>query len=116
MSIEEHFNTFEIIWVQKKKVGSGMQWIPKPINFSQRVEEKKFLIKTLKQKVLQIYEEITGVGDLTIEKSAAIFFSNYTLLAEFFMKIGKLDQAQEDDLTNKGAKALVIQKRKTLKY
>lgn len=32
------------------------------------------------------------------------------------MKIGKLDQAQDDDLSNKGAKALVIQKRKTLKY
>ncbi len=34
MSIEEHFNTFEILWVHKKKVGSGMQWVPKPINFS----------------------------------------------------------------------------------
>ena len=92
MSIEEHFNTFEIIWVQKKRVGSGMQWIPKPINFSQRVEEKRFLIKTLKSKVLEMYQEITGLTDLTQEKSAAIFYTNYTLLAEFFMKINKADQ------------------------
>lgn len=38
-----------------------------------------------------MYEEITGVTDLTMEKCAAIFYSNYTLLAEYFMKIHKLD-------------------------
>ena len=93
-----------------------MQWVPKPINFSQRVEEKRFLIKTLKPKVLEMYQEITGLSDLTQEKSTAIFYTNYTLLAEFFMKINKADQMQSDDFFNKGAKEMISSIRKAIKY